>query len=134
VSAEREQVEAVWLYCPECGSKESESIYGKDSQSCDNCGQEWFPSIDYSEVVRKNLIEARAERDAARRTSQYWKDEKLASEREIDTLRTQLAAARVVTDAMVERFMDAYEIAYRDGNTHRFSIRAALTAALSEAP
>ena len=53
---------------------------------------------------------------------------------EIRDLRTQLAAARVVTDEMVERFMDGYTLADTEDSTHRIRICAALTAALSEAP
>lgn len=54
--------------------------------------------------------------------------------KEVGVLRAELAAARVVDDAMVERFMDGYTLADTEDSTHRIRIRAALTAALSEAP
>jgi hypothetical protein len=53
---------------------------------------------------------------------------------EMSTLRAERDALRVVDDEMVERFMVGYEVAYRDGNTHRFSICAALDAALAVQP
>jgi hypothetical protein len=41
------------------------------------------------------------ERDEARRTSQYWKDEKLASESAIDTLTRERDAARDAFDTVI---------------------------------
>ena len=51
-----------------------------------NDGGEYVTYADYLALTR--------ERDNARRTSQYWKDEKLASEREIDTLTRERDEAR----------------------------------------
>jgi hypothetical protein len=91
---------------------------------------------DVSLKVNNHIATLTLERDEARRTSQYWKDEKLASEREIDTLTQQRDEARVVTDAMVERASTTYRKwaapslrSVLDAST----IRAILTAALSEA-
>jgi hypothetical protein len=54
---------------------------------------------------------------------------------EIRALRQQRDEARVVTDAMVERFLSAYaeyESKRQHTFTHRLGIRAALTAALTQ--
>ena len=45
-----------WKYCPECGCTEWQTSRFCKGHVCENCGQEWFPHIDYTDVVvRKNL-------------------------------------------------------------------------------
>lgn len=73
------------------------------------------------------LGDAKRERDALRDLAKAECDSN-------DSLRAERDALRKVDDAMVERFMVGYEVAYRDGNTHRFSTRAALDAALAVQP
>lgn len=43
-----------WAYCPECGCEELHHEQGEHKQ-CANCYQEWFSSVDYSDVVQKHL-------------------------------------------------------------------------------
>lgn len=43
-----------WSYCPECGSEEIHYEEG-DHKQCNNCHQEWFSTIDYSNTVKLNL-------------------------------------------------------------------------------
>jgi len=45
----------VWSYCPECGCEDLHHEQGEHKQ-CASCYQEWFSDIDYSEVVRGNLV------------------------------------------------------------------------------
>lgn len=52
--ADQQGETVVWSFCPECGSPEIRHQQGKHKQ-CDDCHQEWFSDIDYSEVVRGNL-------------------------------------------------------------------------------
>jgi hypothetical protein len=145
------------LHSEECGRSVLYDVYGN--------------AICIIAAILNHIDALTRERDEARRTSQYWKDEKLASEsaidtltrerdeavkrrREIDdeafdyaeqieTLKTQLAAARVVTDAMIERAREAYrnawwhEEAKADGEPFTMEARnrvwiAALTAALAQ--
>lgn len=42
-------------YCPECGSAQSDKLGGKHFQ-CSDCGQEYFTTTDYSDVVQGNLL------------------------------------------------------------------------------
>lgn len=56
---------AVWSYCPECGCAEwSSSRYAK-GQICDNCGQEWFSNVDYTDVILKHIGEWHSDRAAS---------------------------------------------------------------------
>lgn len=43
-----------WTYCPECGCEDVRHEEG-DHKQCASCHQEWFSSVDYSDVVRKHL-------------------------------------------------------------------------------
>jgi hypothetical protein len=45
-----------WTYCPECGSQEYKEVSGGSlgERVCD-CGQSWFPDVDYTNTVRRNL-------------------------------------------------------------------------------
>lgn len=54
-----ERQSTVWDYCPECGCEELHYEQGEHKQ-CANCYQEWYSSINYSEVVRSNLARLRA--------------------------------------------------------------------------
>lgn len=45
---------ASWQYCPECGCDKLHHQEGELKQ-CANCYQEYFDSVNYSEVVRHNL-------------------------------------------------------------------------------
>lgn len=46
--------EALWKFCPECGCESYRNIYAEELQ-CMECGQSWFRSSDYSEVIQKYL-------------------------------------------------------------------------------
>ncbi|CAN0620291.1 protein of unknown function [Burkholderia multivorans] len=46
-----------WKYCPECGCDDFEHTGHDNGRFCSNCGQEWFPDIDYARVVKKHLSE-----------------------------------------------------------------------------
>lgn len=48
---------SAWTYCPECGSEDvrASGYTSEDIRQCARCHQEWFTSIDYSDVVRLNL-------------------------------------------------------------------------------
>lgn len=52
-----------WAYCPECGCEELHHEQGEHKQ-CANCYQEWFSSVDYSDVVRKHLSGKYIDKDA----------------------------------------------------------------------
>ena len=70
ISALREQltpaedVKNIWLYCPECGSKEYSAITykedGSEERGCHDCDQIWFSDIDYTGVVRTYLKNRKA--------------------------------------------------------------------------
>lgn len=50
-----EAQEAVaWNYCPECGGTDHAHL-GGEGFFCQDCGQEWFPDLNYTDVVKKNL-------------------------------------------------------------------------------
>lgn len=49
-----QQVATEWEYCPECGSEDIHYEEGRHKQ-CNNCHQEWYSDIDYTEVVMGNL-------------------------------------------------------------------------------
>lgn len=46
-------------YCPECGSTEFEIGHNAspNERECNSCGQSWWPDVDYSDAIRKNLAE-----------------------------------------------------------------------------
>ncbi len=46
-----------WKYCPECGCEEfcNENQLGEGMRVCNNCGQDWWTDIDYSDVICKKL-------------------------------------------------------------------------------
>lgn len=52
-----EAVADKWHWCPECGSEECTPTGYDNGKYCSDCGQEWFPDLDYSDVVRKHLTE-----------------------------------------------------------------------------
>ena len=48
------QEPVAWNYCPECGSDDHAHL-GGEGFFCQNCGQEWFPDVDYTDAVKNNL-------------------------------------------------------------------------------
>ncbi|MNF33083.1 hypothetical protein D3C85_448550 [compost metagenome] len=52
-----------WAYCPECGSEDVRHEEGEHKQ-CASCHQEWFSSVDYSDVIRKHLSGKYIDKDA----------------------------------------------------------------------
>lgn len=58
---------AEWGYCPECGCSQWELTGHDNGRFCSDCGQEWFPHIDYTGVVRKHLSDFTAERAVSER-------------------------------------------------------------------
>ena len=52
-----EQEAGIWKWCPECGCENSKPTGFDDGRFCSKCGQEWFTSLDYSDVVRRNLVD-----------------------------------------------------------------------------
>lgn len=52
-----------WAYCPECGCEDIRHEEGEHKQ-CASCHQEWFSSVDYSDVVRKHLSGKYTDKDA----------------------------------------------------------------------
>lgn len=52
----------MWNYCPECGCRTFEK---HDSYNvCVNCGQDWYPGTDYTNVVRAHLSKTYQDKDA----------------------------------------------------------------------
>lgn len=43
----------VWGFCPECGSDEANE-YPDMLRVCNDCGQDWYTDVDYTDVIRAN--------------------------------------------------------------------------------
>lgn len=52
----------MWTFCPECGCGAFEKH--NDLNVCANCGQDWNPEADYTEVVRAHLSKVYQDKDA----------------------------------------------------------------------
>lgn len=54
-----------WSYCPECGSDEFKIGHNAspNEHECKNCGQSWWPDVDYTKSVRENLAERHNKRE-----------------------------------------------------------------------
>lgn len=91
----REGFEA-WAYCPECGCEDVRHEEGEHKQ-CAQCHQEWFSSVDYSDVVRKHLsgkyIDKDVEIERLRAELGECKGEYDRAVNKVDALRDQLAEA-----------------------------------------
>jgi hypothetical protein len=95
----------------------------------------WTLSAGQGALIVEHYETLTRERDEAVKRRREIDDEAFDYAEQIETLRTQLAAARVVDDAKVGRFLRAY--AECEGErpqtfTHRIGVRAALTAALTQ--
>jgi hypothetical protein len=100
--------EAVWSYCPECGSDELHHAEGVHKQ-CKRCKQEWFSDVDYTRAVRANLGERMDRKEAtppspSAEAVEVWQDGKMRLER-------RSAAPSGVSDA--RRMLDDIERAVR---------------------
>lgn len=51
----------MWTFCPECGCGAFEKH--NDLNVCANCGQDWNPEADYTEVVRAHLSKVYQDKD-----------------------------------------------------------------------
>lgn len=103
--AEWDAEPVAWGYCPECGSEKYERTGHANGRFCSGCGQEWFPDIDYSRVVRAHLSSlATAHGDVKRlialndETTQEWGEDLVRmriraeqAESDLATLRERLA-------------------------------------------
>lgn len=56
-----------WQYCPECGGLEFKEGNVKRERWCSDCGQAWFPHIDYTDAVQANLAAVVALREQVTR-------------------------------------------------------------------
>lgn len=89
------QTKAVaWGYCPECGCEDIHHQDGEHKQ-CASCHQEWFSSIDYSDVVREHLSGKYIDKDAV-----------------IGRLRAQLAEHKELLAAMTCGYSQAMQSGY----------------------
>lgn len=54
----RDDKDAKWKYCPECGCDKYTMLtrYADSAENnCKECGQIWFTDIDYTDVIKSNL-------------------------------------------------------------------------------
>lgn len=51
-----------WRYCPECGCDGFKRADWNNENECVDCGQSWFPDIDYTNTVRGHLKKSRPDR------------------------------------------------------------------------
>jgi chromosome segregation ATPase len=94
-----------WAYCPECGCEDVRHEEGEHKQ-CADCHQEWFSSVDYSDVVRKHLsgkyIDKDAEIERLRSELGECKGEYDRAVNKVDALREQLERAQADLVRMTE--------------------------------
>lgn len=88
-----------WTYCPECGCEDVRHEEGEHKQ-CASCHQEWFSSVDYSDVVRKHLsgkyIDKDAQIERLRAELGQCKGEYDRAVNKVDAMRDQLAEAHAL--------------------------------------
>jgi hypothetical protein len=56
-AGEVDETKVKWKYCPECGSDEFKIGHNAspNEHECKNCGQSWWPDVDYTDTVRSHL-------------------------------------------------------------------------------
>ncbi len=50
-----------WKYCPECGCSEYKRADWNNENECTDCGQSWYPDIDYTRTVRAYLAQRKTQ-------------------------------------------------------------------------
>jgi hypothetical protein len=99
-----------WDYCPECGCEKTDGGF-LGSKFCADCGQEWFPDLDYTSVVRIHLSNRKSSAsEIARLTGEVSRLQKSLDQLTGMTFSERMHAALVSRAGAAERRVARLEI------------------------